>query len=272
MTARLTVISLGAGVQSTTMALMAAHGEITPMPDCAIFADTQWEQAVVYEHLRWLRSPNVLPFPVHTVSRGNIRDGIISKQNATGQRFASVPWFTVNPDGSHGMGRRQCTKEYKIEPLGRKFRDLLGYQPRQRIPAGSIEVWIGISTDEATRMKPARERWQVNRWPLIERRMSRNDCLRWLDRHGYPQPPKSACIGCPFHSDVHWRDMRDNDPAAWADAVAIDALIRAPVRGMRGEQFMHAKRKPLAEVDLSTAEERGQLNMFNNECEGMCGV
>lgn len=37
---RLRALSLGAGVQSTTMALMAAHGEIGPMPDCAIFADT----------------------------------------------------------------------------------------------------------------------------------------------------------------------------------------------------------------------------------------
>lgn len=35
------IISLGAGVQSSTMALMEKHGEITPMPDCAIFADTQ---------------------------------------------------------------------------------------------------------------------------------------------------------------------------------------------------------------------------------------
>lgn len=31
---RLRVLSLGAGVQSTTLALMAAHGEIGPMPDC----------------------------------------------------------------------------------------------------------------------------------------------------------------------------------------------------------------------------------------------
>ena len=30
---RLRVLSLGAGVQSTTLALMAAHGEIGPMPD-----------------------------------------------------------------------------------------------------------------------------------------------------------------------------------------------------------------------------------------------
>ena len=37
------ILNLGAGVQSSTMALMAAHGEITPMPDVAIFADTGWE-------------------------------------------------------------------------------------------------------------------------------------------------------------------------------------------------------------------------------------
>jgi hypothetical protein len=35
---------------------------------------------------------------------------------------------------------------------------------------------------------------------------------------------------------------------------------------------MHAQRVPLEQVDLSTAEDRGQLSLFNNECEGMCGV
>lgn len=50
----LRVLSLGAGVQSTTLALMAAHGEIEP-PDCAIFADTQWEPAEVYAHLNCAR-------------------------------------------------------------------------------------------------------------------------------------------------------------------------------------------------------------------------
>lgn len=71
---RLRVLSLGAGVQSTTLTLMAAHGIVGPMPDLAIFADTGWEPASVYEHLRWLMSPNVLPFPVHIVSAGNIRE------------------------------------------------------------------------------------------------------------------------------------------------------------------------------------------------------
>ena len=38
----LTVISLGVGVQSSTMLLMAAKGEL-PNVDCAIFADTGYE-------------------------------------------------------------------------------------------------------------------------------------------------------------------------------------------------------------------------------------
>ena len=114
---QLTIISLGAGVQSTTMALMAAHGEIMPMPDCAIFADTQWEPKGVYEHLDWLTSDNVLPFPVHTVTAGNLRDDVMSRSNTTGGRFSAVPWFIKNPDGTQGMGRRQCTKEYKLRPV-----------------------------------------------------------------------------------------------------------------------------------------------------------
>ncbi len=99
-TIRLRVLSLGAGVQSTTLALMAAHGEIGPMPDCAIFADTGWEPNSVYDHLDWLRSPNVLPFPVHVVSAGNIREQLIAA--GEGNRWASIPAFarTVTPAGS----------------------------------------------------------------------------------------------------------------------------------------------------------------------------
>ena len=65
----LRILSLGAGVQSTTLALMAAKGEIDPV-DCAIFSDTQSEPKAVYEHLERLRS--TLPFPVHIVSKSEV--------------------------------------------------------------------------------------------------------------------------------------------------------------------------------------------------------
>lgn len=271
------VLSLGAGVQSTTLALMAAHGFIGPMPDCAIFADTGWEPAAVYEHLKWLSSPNVLPFPVYNVTAGNIREHTIAKTNTTGQRFASVPWFVLSPKGKPGMGRRQCTKEYKLRPVQRKVVDLLN----GKRPKGGAEVWVGISTDESWRMKPSRVQYIVNRHPLIEAGVSRRLCFDWLEERGYPVvrpenatldnpqwPPKSSCIGCPFHDDTQWRGLT---PSEFADAVVVDRAIRHQP-GMRGQQFMHRSLKPLDQVDFSTAEERGQLNLFLNECEGMCGV
>ena len=256
-------------MQSSTLALMIAHGDV-PMVDAAIFADTQWEGRAVYEWLDWL-TPR-LPFPVYRVTRGSLRESIIAKQNAAGGRYSAVPWHIRMPNGDRSMGRRQCTRDYKIGPLIREKRRLLGYAPRKRIPAGACETLIGISADEASRMKDSTERWNCNVWPLIERGMSRTDCLNWMTRNGYPRPPKSSCVGCPFHSNDEWRRIRDTDPEAWADVVALDELIREPVRGMRGEQFMHRKLLPLAQVDFSTPEELGQTNMFENECEGMCGV
>lgn len=298
-TIRLRVISLGAGVQSTTMALMAAHGEIGPMPDCAIFADTGWEPKAVYEHLEWLTSPNVLPFPVHIVSAGNIRDNLM--QAAAGERWASIPAFAkaITPAGAEipvlgedddgelvqigsrttgnetvsiGMIRRACTTDYKVIPIRRKVRELLDLH-RKRSPNYPVaEEWLGISKDEASRMKPSFEDWQVNRWPLIEQRMSRQDCLAWLRRHGYPEPPKSACIGCPYHDNRRWHQMRDHDAQAWADAVEVDQALRNGIRSIRGQVYLHRSCVPLEDADLSTAADRGQLDLWPNECEGMCGL
>jgi len=262
----LRVLSLGAGVQSTTLALMAARGEIGPMPDAAIFADTGWEPASVYRHLDWLEAQ--LPFPLHRVGIGsNIRDDALAKVSTTGQRFAAIPWFTLSPLGRSGIGRRQCTKEYKLVPIRRKVSELLAGPKRP----GSVEMWVGISLDEAWRRKPSGVKYISNRWPLLELGMRRGDCLRWLAERQYPRPPKSACIGCPYHSNEMWREMKRDAPDEWADAVAVDRAIRNQP-GMRGQQFMHPARVPLDEVDLSTAEDRGQLNLFLNECEGMCGV
>lgn len=255
------VLSLGAGVQSSTLALMIARGDLRPV-DCAIFADTGWEPKAVYEWLDSLEAQ--LPYPVYRVSAGNLRNDTMARSNAAIGRVAAVPWFTLSKDGKQGMGRRQCTSEYKLRPLQRKVVELMdGARPK-----GGCEMLIGISMDEAWRMKPSRVKYIVNTFPLIEARMTRQDCLRWMDERQYPKPPKSSCIGCPFHSDAQWRAL---SPEEFSDAVEVDRAIRTQP-GMRTQQFMHRSRKPLDQVDFSTAEECGQLNLFLNECEGMCGV
>ena len=143
----LRVLSLGAGVQSTVMAMMAESEAFGPRPDCAIFADTGWEPKEVYGHLNWLEKQ--ISFPVHRVTSGNIKHDLENNLNTTGHRFASVPFFMVNKDGTFGMARRQCTSEYKLKPIRKKVRELIGLKPRQRTPKGvMVEMWMGISRDE----------------------------------------------------------------------------------------------------------------------------
>jgi hypothetical protein len=240
----LQVLSLGAGVQSTTLALMASAGEIEA-PDCAIFADTGWEPRAVYDHLDWLET--VLPYPVHRVSAGDIRDTI------AGDGYDPIPWFVH--DGA--MGRRQCTKVHKLYPIRRKVRQLLD----GKTPKGGCEMWLGISTNEAHRMKPATVQYITNRYPLIERRMSRADCRAWLDRHGV-RAPRSACCGCPYLSDEDWR-LRKAGPE-WAETVALSYRLA------NTGQFMHRSLRTIDRVDFG-AEER-QPDLFGAECEGVCGV
>ena len=69
--------------------------------------------------------------------------------------------------------------------------------------------------------------------------------------------------------------MRDNDGTSWADAVDFDHALRSGKHnafGMANPVYLHRSMTPLDEVDLSTEQDRGQLDMFGNECEGMCGV
>jgi hypothetical protein len=257
------LLSLGAGVQSTVLALMAASGEL-PGLDGAVFADTGWEPRRVYQHLD--RLEEVLAdagIPLHRVSSGNLRADSLDP----GHRYASVPYFVRNPDGTPGMGRRQCTSEYKLAPIGRKVRELLGATPPdfRRVPKGrTCEQWIGFSTDEIGRVSDKDGVAYVRkRYPLLDLGMSRADCERWLRRHGWGEVAKSACIGCPFHGNRQWREMRDQHPDEWADAVAFDAAIRrGGARGLPldGEAFLHRSRVPLdqAPIDRITAHEWAQ--------------
>ncbi len=268
----LTVISLGGGVQSSVMALMAADGLVKPMPDFAVFADTGWEPKGVYQHVDWLEKQ--LPFPLRRVRSGNIRSDILAGTNSTGQSFSSIPAFVRSTDGSRGIAKRQCTREYKLAPIEIELRNLLGLGYRETTPTGTfVELWIGISRDEAIRMKPSRQSWITNFWPLIELGMTRADCRAWFAER-YPQRnlPRSACIGCPYHTDAEWADMKLHDRESWLDAVFVDNALRVSDRSRRfgGEMYLHNSLAPLSEIKFLTAGK--QIPLFGDECEGMCGV
>ena len=273
---RMTVVSLGGGVQSTVMALMASEGKLGPMPDCAIFADTGWEPPTIYEHLDWLADK--LRFPLHVVDNGrSLREDAKALVNHSGNRnFLDMPVYLKGRDGSgDGMGRRQCTEHYKVRPVRRKIRRLLGLRRRQRIPSGTtVELWLGISTDEAIRMRASRDRWIRNRYPLIEAGMSGQDCLDWWEAR-YDSPlERSACIGCPYQSRRRWVETKRRFPELFREAVEIDANMRGKLAFAK-EPYLHPRRIPLAQA---VRLDEGKLGAdrhpdgFGNECEGYCGV
>ena len=69
--------------------------------------------------------------------------------------------------------------------------------------------------------------------------------------------------------------MRDTDEESWLDAIDFDQRLRSGTRngfGMPYPVYLHSSLKPLDLVDLSTDQDKGQLDMFGEECEGMCGV
>lgn len=273
----LDILSLGAGVQSTAVLLMSCEGEL-PKLDHAVFADTGWEPAAVYQHLDWLTEvATTHGIPVSRVKAGNIRqDALISQvrgKKTNGHRFASMPLFTRNPeDPREGMIRRQCTREYKIDPINRFIRgELLDLQPRQRAPEKAVRQWFGISRDEWHRMRDSDAKWRTHYYPLIEKEITRAGCLEWIHDRGYPEPPRSACIGCPYHADAEWRDMKLTRPEEFADACEADDAIRN-CGGMRGKVYLHRSCQPLRDVDFRNDFDKGQLSLFSNECSGMCGV
>lgn len=272
MTEPIHIISLGAGVQSSTMALMAAHGDILPMPAGAIFADTKAEPASVYRWLDWLEKQ--LPFPVYRVTQGSIVEALLTvKASKIPGRFwtpTEIPAYLTNRDGTQGINMRQCTHDFKLAPIMRQARLLIKQHGTRR-----VVQWIGISMDEAHRMKPSRVRYATNRWPLIDAGMKRGDCLKWMEAHGYPKPPRSSCVFCPYHSDKEWRRLRDEEPEEFAKAVKFESdlqHVKSKVSNFKATVFLHKSRVNLDQVDFSTDVERGQGLLWGNECEGMCGV
>ncbi|WP_237536226.1 hypothetical protein [Streptomyces sp. SID3343] len=261
-TPALRILSLGAGVQSTTCLLLAAEGHL-PRLDYAIFSDTGWEPKTVYSHLDRIEREIAKPagIPILRVSSGNIRTDALDPHH----RFASMPLHIRNPDGNAGLTRRQCTSEYKLKPIKRQVRELLGFPHPMPVPRSVfVEQWIGISVDEIHRAKASGINYMRSVHPLLDLGYTRADCQRLLRARGFGDTPKSSCLGCPYHGNHQWRALRDDSPDEWLDVVEFDAAIRAgnaranaEGKPLLGEAYLHRSLLPLsiAPIDRVTSHE-----------------
>ncbi len=247
----LTYASLGAGVQSSALVVLSALGlRGCAKADLAIFADTQDEAGWTYHHanimgewalghgMRYLR-----------VTRGQL----------SADPVVRVPAYVDGPNGTAPL-TQNCTRDYKLTPIRQAVRKYMAEHGIKRATAQ-----IGISLDEADRMKPARMKWLTNSYPLVDARMRAYDCADLLREYGLPVPRKSACVFCPWRSDKGWREIAEHDPEGFQRAIAYDDRLTRE----RGAT-VHRSRIPLRLIDFTKQQSFG--DGFSNECEGHCGV
>jgi len=194
------ILSFGAGVQTTALAVLAATGEVEPF-DALVFADTGGEYPETYAYLETVFKPwaNGL---LHTVRMASPKWGPLTLYDYAYQ-MRMVP----------SIIRRWCTMRFKIQPI-KKFL-------RPRAPG---TVSIGISADESHRaVRRPQPRGIEPAWPLVSLNLTREDCRRIIIDAGLPEPRKSGCWFCPFQSRRNWLELAERHPELWGKAVALEA-------------------------------------------------
>lgn len=277
---QLRVLNLGAGVQSSTLLFKMLDEEIKP-PDIALFADTGNEPKEVYVWLEKLIDLAKGKIPIEIVRNKKNTGHIVKDYQSKEGRFSMLPLHIKKADGTTGIGRRTCTYEYKITPIQARIRELMGGNLRGKC----VEQVMGISLDEQQRAKRPPSKWSIHCYPLIENRITREDCLHYFKHKNVGNPPRSACIMCPYHDNKSWKHLKENYPAEFAEAVEFDEWLRNGKQdstskvmfykksepGQESELYVYKKRIPLAVANFNEPNEH-QYSLFDDECEGMCGI
>lgn len=261
-------ISFGGGVQSWAMAALAVQGGFKDAPNVAIMSDPGDEDPATWEFFDrqkgWLAARGM---EVHITRREDRLPLFEYDRQQQGATCLPVRLVDVTGDKpkSVGIANRTCTQAWKIVPFRRYLRHL---------GAKTATACMGISLDEAHRMKPANVQWLTHRFPLVELRLSRTDCERiCLEAYG-EVPPNSACLGCPMLKKAHWPALAKAHPERFAQAVQDEETVSARLasRGLRA--FMSSTLKPLPMVVQQA--DTGQLDLFGGdfdtdaECDGVC--
>jgi len=206
------VVSYGGGTNSTAMLiLMKRRGE---RPALIMFADTGDEKPETYSHLYVMQSwCMVNDFPQITVVKNDqpkaLLDGSLSSECI---RLGTMP--------SKTFGFSSCSVKWKVTPQEKYLKQWM----QERI-LESIIHYIGYDYDEIHRsQKPApAQEWRDRRYPLIDARWGRDECVAAIDAEGLPRPGKSACFMCPSSKkwEVVW--LKKTHPELYGKAIAMEA-------------------------------------------------
>lgn len=254
---RLRVVSHGGGVQSTSLLVLAAQGDLGHV-DAFLFANVgpKAENPATLTYL----ADHAIPYAdahgltiVELANKVDLYDHVLADSN----RSIVIP---VRMDGG-GFGNRKCTERWKIEKVAAWTKN---HGATQADPA---EVMVGFSLDEWQRMSNRREApHEKKTYPLIDRGITRAECVAIITRAGLPVPPRSSCWFCPYTRPSTWAERRRDDPDTFARAAAFEAAVNVK-RARIGKDAVTLAGVPLDDIH------EAQVGLFDADdmtCGGGC--
>jgi PP-loop superfamily ATP-utilizing enzyme len=199
------ILSFGGGVDSSAIILHHIHKEDLGI-DHIVFADTGAESQGTYLNIlnfHLICKEHGIPFSIVRRKGENITEWVT--------RLGIVP---VMAGGSH-----VCSKKFKG--------DVIQKWAKEKFPKQKITYLIGIEADEKHRTarftKPKGDDNEYE-YPLVDRGITRQDCLDLVAEHGMTIP-KSSCVFCPFMSKEEIKDVRNN-PKDWGTIKQVEKRFK----------------------------------------------
>lgn len=251
----LQVGSYGGGVQSTAMLVLAVQGKISHRTFlfCNVGDDSENPETIAYVRdvaIPYAEANGIDLVTLDTTLRTGETDTILKRLERQ-ERTVHIPMRMMNG----APGNRSCTYDFKIKQVAKWTKQ---HGATVDNPA---HVALGISIDEYQRMKTSTIPHQISDYPLIDMRLTREDCRRIISEAGLPVPPKSSCFFCPFQTIPQWRSLKRKRPDLFQNAVDIEKMVIEKRAGMgKDAMWMTAAGKPLEEVV-----DDGQLDLFDDD-------
>ena len=256
------ILSFGAGMQSTALALMSCENAVckkkkkpyplVPIYDAVIFCDLGLEPPWVKEQMEFTRrSCESAGIFFHVLDTPLYQD---FTQNFGERRTISIPWWTLKEDGHKSRMPRNCTLDYKVNEITKYVRwELLGYKKGQWLRPADVkahEMHMGFSAEESRRCHENPHKLFINKFPLVEMGLTRADNYKYILEVWGLDTKASACAFCPFHRNYFFQYIRKNEPKTYQEIVAMDHLLRDknPKPPMDSDLFISRSRKRIEDL------------------------
>lgn len=208
------VWNCGGGRQSAAILALICMDRL-PKPNIAAIADTGRENSSTWEYFEKVLLPAARSIGMEIIRIPKEQYATVDLWGGADGNTLLIPAFTTET-GKVGKLPNFCSNEWKTRVVAR-------WLSEQGV--SNIRKWLGFSVDEPLRWMP-HQRNDFVYCPLVELEVTKPGCFKLCAEMKWPAPVHSSCWMCPNKSDNEWIDLKDNHPADFANAVAIDYDIR----------------------------------------------